>query len=98
MATDKVSEEYGSLVFTDAEMQDRLPKPTYKELRQTIDEGKPINLKIANEVAHAMKDWALARGATHFTHWFQPLTGITSEKHDGFITPKHDGKIGRAHV
>ena len=93
MATDKVSEEYGSLVFTDAEMQDRLPKPTYKELRQTIDEGKPINLKIANEVAHAMKDWALARGATHFTHWFQPLTGITSEKHDGFITPKDDGTV-----
>ena len=93
MATDKVSEEYGSLVFTDAEMQDRLPKPTYKELRQTIDEGKPINLKIANEVAHAMKDWALERGATHFTHWFQPLTGITSEKHDGFITPKDDGTV-----
>ena len=93
IATDKVSEEYGSLVFTDAEMQDRLPKPTYKELRQTIDEGKPINLKIANEVAHAMKDWALARGATHFTHWFQPLTGITSEKHDGFITPKDDGTV-----
>ena len=93
MATDKVSEEYGSLVFTDAEMQDRLPKPTYKELRQTIDEGKPINLKIANEVAHAMKDWALERGATHFTHWFQPLTGITSEKHDGFITPKGDGTV-----
>ena len=93
MATDKVSEEYGSLVFTDAEMQNRLPKPTYKELRQTIDEGKPINLKIANEVAHAMKDWALERGATHFTHWFQPLTGITSEKHDGFITPKGDGTV-----
>ena len=93
MATDKVSEEYGSLVFTDAEMQDRLPKPTYRELRQTIDEGKPINLKIANEVAHAMKDWALERGATHFTHWFQPLTGITSEKHDGFITPKGDGTV-----
>ena len=93
MATDKVSEEYGSLVFTDADMQDRLPKPTYKELRQTIDEGKPINLKIANEVAHAMKDWALERGATHFTHWFQPLTGITSEKHDGFITPKGDGTV-----
>ena len=93
MATDKVSEEYGSLVFTDADMQDRLPKPTYKELRQTIDEGKPINLKIANEVAHAMKDWALERGATHFTHWFQPLTGITSEKHDGFITPKDDGTV-----
>lgn len=93
MAQDKVSEEYGSLVFTDADMQQRLPKPTYKELRRVIDEGKPINLDIANEVAHAMKEWALEKGATHFTHWFQPLTGITSEKHDSFITPKSDGTV-----
>ncbi|WP_058269833.1 glutamine synthetase III family protein [Olsenella massiliensis] len=93
MARDRVSNEYGSLVFTDADMQDRLPKPSYKELRRTIDEGKPIDLGIANEVAHAMKDWALERGATHFTHWFQPLTGITSEKHDAFITPKDDGTV-----
>ncbi|MGI6755097.1 MAG: glutamine synthetase III [Atopobiaceae bacterium] len=93
MATDKVTEEYGSLVFTDKDMQERLPKPTYKELRSTIDEGKPLDLKIANEVAHAMKDWALEHGATHFTHWFQPLTGITSEKHDAFINPKDDGSV-----
>ncbi|OFK24918.1 glutamine synthetase III, partial [Olsenella sp. HMSC062G07] len=93
MGKDRVSREYGSLVFTDADMQDRLPKPSYKELRRTIDEGKPIDLGIANEVAHAMKDWALERGATHFTHWFQPLTGITSEKHDAFITPKDDGTV-----
>ncbi len=93
MASDKVSEEYGSLVFTDADMRQRLPKPTYKELRRVIDEGKDINLNIANEVAHAMKEWALEKGATHFTHWFQPLTGITSEKHDSFINPNGDGTV-----
>ena len=93
MSKDKVSEEYGSLVFTDADMQQRLPKPTYKELRRVIDEGKDIDLDIANEVAHAMKEWALEKGATHFTHWFQPLTGITSEKHDSFINPKDDGTV-----
>lgn len=90
---DKVSQEYGSLLFTDADMQERLPKPTYKKLRQTIDEGKSLDIDIANEVAHAMKDWALEKGATHFTHWFQPLTGITSEKHDSFINPKSDGTV-----
>ncbi|MBM6775414.1 glutamine synthetase III [Olsenella profusa] len=93
MGKDKVTEEYGSLLFTDKVMQERLPKPTYKELRQVIDEGKPLDLDIANEVAHAMKDWALEKGATHFAHWFQPLTGITSEKHDSFITPKSDGTV-----
>ncbi len=93
MASDKVSAEYGSLVFTDADMQERLPKPTYKELKRTIDEGEPIDLDIANEVAHAMKEWALEHGATHFTHWFQPLTGITSEKHDAFISPRGDGTV-----
>jgi len=93
MAHDKVSEEFGSLLFTDADMQDRLPKPTYKKLRRVIDDGEPLDLDIANEVAHAMKEWALEKGATHFTHWFQPLTGITSEKHDSFITPKGDGTI-----
>ena len=88
---DKVSAEYGSLVFNDSVMQERLPKPTYKELSHVIKEGKALDLDIANEVAHAMKEWALEKGATHFTHWFQPLTGITSEKHDSFITPKADG-------
>ena len=91
MASDKVSAEYGSLVFNDAVMQERLPKPTYKELSRVIKEGKTLDLDIANEVAHAMKEWALEKGATHYTHWFQPLTGITSEKHDSFITPKADG-------
>ena len=93
MSKDKVTEEYGSLVFTDQDMQERLPKPTYKELRRVIDEGQELNLDIANEVAHAMKDWALEHGATHFTHWFQPLTGITSEKHDSFINPNGDGTV-----
>ena len=93
MGKDRVSQEYGSLLFTDAVMQERLPKPTYKELRQVIDDGKPLDLDIANEVAHAMKEWALEKGATHFAHWFQPLTGITSEKHDSFLTPIDDGTI-----
>ena len=93
MGKDKVTEEYGSLLFTDAVMQERLPKPTYKELTKVIKEGKALDLDIANEVAHAMKDWALEKGATHFAHWFQPLTGITSEKHDSFITPKDDGSV-----
>ena len=93
MAKDKVSAEWGELLFTDADMQERLPKPTYKELMRVIKDGKPLDLDIANEVAHAMKEWALEKGATHFTHWFQPLTGITSEKHDSFLTPNGDGTI-----
>ena len=93
MAKDKVSTEWGELLFSDADMQERLPKPTYKELRRVIDDGAPLDIDIANEVAHAMKEWALERGATHYTHWFQPLTGITSEKHDSFLTPKDDGSI-----
>ena len=93
MGKDRVSQEYGSLLFTDAVMQERLPKPTYKELRQVIDDGAPLDLDIANEVAHAMKEWALEKGATHFAHWFQPLTGITSEKHDSFLTPIDDGTV-----
>ena len=93
MGKDKVSQEYGSLLFTDADMQERLPKPTYKKLLQVTQDGEPLDLDIANEVAHAMKSWALEHGATHFTHWFQPLTGITSEKHDSFITPRDDGTV-----
>ncbi|MBR3160628.1 MAG: glutamine synthetase III [Atopobiaceae bacterium] len=93
MAKDKVTAEFGSLVFSDSDMRERLPKPTYKELSRVIREGVPIDLDIANEVAHAMKEWALEQGATHFTHWFQPLNGITSEKHDSFITPQDDGTV-----
>ena len=88
----KVTEEYGSLVFSDSVMRERLPKPTYKELARVIKEGKALDLSIANEVAHAMKEWALEKGATHYTHWFQPLTGITSEKHDAFMEPTGDGR------
>ena len=88
----KVTEEYGTLVFSDSVMRERLPKPTYKELARVIKEGKALNLDIANEVAHAMKEWALEKGATHYTHWFQPLTGITSEKHDAFMEPTGDGR------
>jgi glutamine synthetase len=87
----KISDIYGALVFNDHVMQERLPKATYKLLSQTIKEGKPLNLEIANVVAHAMKEWAIEKGATHYTHWFQPLTGITSEKHDSFINPQADG-------
>ena len=93
MPADRVTSEYGSLVFTEAVMQQRLPKPTYKKLKRVIDDGAPLDIDIANEVAHAMKEWALELGATHFTHWFQPLTGITSEKHDGFITPIEGGGV-----
>ena len=93
MAQDKVTQEFGSMLFTDSDMRSRLPKPTYKELRRVIDDGQPLDLDIANEVAHAMKEWALEHGATHFTHWFQPLSGITSEKHDSFITPQDDGSV-----
>ena len=93
MAQDKVTSEWGELLFTDADMRERLPKPTYKELRRVIDEGMPLDIHIANEVAHAMKEWALEHGATHFTHWFQPLSGITSEKHDSFITLQDNGSI-----
>ena len=88
----KVTEEYGSLVFSDSVMRERLPKPTYKELSRVIKEGKALNLAIANEVAHAMKEWALEKGAPHYPHWFQPLTGITSEKHDAFMEPTGDGR------
>ena len=93
MSTDRVSSEFGSLLFTDKDMHERLPKPTYAKLRKVIQEGAPLDIDIANEVAHAMKEWALEHGATHYTHWFQPLTGITSEKHDSFLTPQDDGTV-----
>ena len=83
---------YGSKVFNEHVMAERLPSVTYKSLMKTIHEGAPLDLEVANVVAHAMKEWAIENGATHFTHWFQPLTGITSEKHDGFIDPTGDGR------
>ncbi len=87
------SEIFGSKVFNDATMRERLPKATYKALKKTIDEGLPLDPAVAEVVASAMKDWAIENGATHFTHWFQPMTGITAEKHDSFISPTPDGKV-----
>ncbi|MCU0581270.1 MAG: glutamine synthetase III, partial [Syntrophales bacterium] len=85
-------EIFGSNVFSDAIMKEHLPKPTYKALRKTIDEGLDLDPAVADVVAIAMMDWAIEKGATHFTHWFQPMTGITAEKHDAFISPTADGK------
>ena len=90
---DKVSELFGSNVFNDSVMTERLPKDTYKMLKSAVKEGKSIDSSIADTVASAMKDWAIEKGATHYTHWFQPLTGITAEKHDSFISPTDDGHI-----
>ncbi len=88
-----VPELFGSMVFGDAAMRERLPKETYKALRKTIQDGKPLDIAVANVVANAMKDWATEKGVTHFTHWFQPMTGITAEKHDSFISPQKDGSV-----
>ncbi|HXX59081.1 MAG TPA: glutamine synthetase III, partial [Dehalococcoidales bacterium] len=89
----KVVDVYGSNVFNDAVMRQILPKDTYKSLRKTIEEGTPLDPQVAEVVASIMKDWAIAKGATHFTHWFQPMTGITAEKHDSFIAPTPDGRV-----
>ena len=88
----KIPEIYGSMVFNEHTMQERLPSATYKDLMRTIKKGEPLNLEVANVVAHAMKEWAIEKGATHYTHWFQPLSGITSEKHDSFLDPTGDGR------
>ena len=88
-----VPEIFGEMVFNEQIMKARLPKETYKAMKKTINEGLPLNIDIANVVANAMKDWATEKGATHFTHWFQPLTGITAEKHDSFISPTSDGGV-----
>ena len=89
-----VTEIFGCDVFNDAVMEARLPKKVYKELKKTIEEGKELSLEVADVVAHEMKEWAIEKGATHYSHWFQPLTGVTAEKHDAFITaPKENGKV-----
>ena len=85
------SEYFGCKVFSQKIMQEKLPKVTYKALMRTLQQGEPLDIEVANVVAHAMKEWAIEQGATHYTHWFQPLTGITSEKHDSFLTPGGDG-------
>lgn len=89
----KVPELFGSMVFNDQMMLERLPKATYKALKKTIQNGEPLDEGVANVVASAMKDWAIEKGCTHYTHWFQPMTGITAEKHDSFITPNGDGQV-----
>ena len=88
-----VPEMFGSLVFNDDVMREKLPKDVYKSLRKTIDRGTDLDINVANVVANAMKDWAVEHGATHYTHWFQPMTGITAEKHDSFISPTSNGKV-----
>ena len=88
-----VSDYFGSLCFDDRVMKARLSAGVYASLKKTIDQGERLNAQVANAVAEAMKEWAIERGATHFTHWFQPLTGITAEKHDAFITPASDGRV-----
>ena len=89
----KVPELFGSKVFNDRVMRERLPGTTYKALKKTIENGEPLDISVANVVANAMKDWAVEQGCTHFTHWFQPMTGVTAEKHDSFIQPNGDGVI-----
>lgn len=88
-----VPDLFASMVFNDGVMRERLPKDVYKSLRKTIDNGNDLDINVANAVANAMKDWAVENGATHYTHWFQPMTGITAEKHDSFISPTADGRI-----
>ena len=88
-----VPDIFASMVFNDDVMRERLPKDVYKSLRKTIDNGKDLDITVANAVANAMKAWAIEKGATHYTHWFQPMTGITAEKHDSFISPTADGRI-----
>ena len=89
----KVPEMFGSMVFNESVMKERLPKDVFKALKKTITEGMPLDHTVANIVANAMKDWAISKGATHYTHWFQPMTGVTAEKHDSFITPGAEGAV-----
>ncbi len=89
----KVPELFGSMVFNEAVMQDRLPKDIFRALKKTIKEGTKLDAAVANVVASAMKDWAISKGATHYTHWFQPMTGVPAEKHDSFISPNDDGTV-----
>lgn len=89
----KLPEYFGSLVFGPTVMRERLPAETYNSLMRTINEGKDLDIEVANVVANAMKEWAIEHGVTHYTHWFQPMTGITAEKHDSFISPTPDGKV-----
>ena len=93
MATVNVPEIFGSMVFNQSVMKEMLPEETYNALKNTMEDGSPLDLEAANQIAEAMKNWAISKGATHYSHWFQPLTGITAEKHDSFLTPASEGKI-----
>ena len=93
MATVNVPEIFGSMVFNQSVMKEMLPEETYNSLKNTMEDGTPLDLDAANQIAEAMKNWAISKGATHYSHWFQPLTGITAEKHDSFLTPAAEGKI-----
>ena len=88
-----VPELFGCMVFNDEVMRDRLSPDVYATLKRTIEDGRSLNLSVANAVAAAMKDWAIEKGATHYTHWFQPLTGLTAEKHDSFLSPNGRSKV-----
>ena len=88
-----IPEMYGSLVFNDSVMKEKLPKDVYRKLHKTSKYGASLDLDVANTVAAAMKNWAVEHGATHFTHWFQPMTGVTAEKHDSFISPRSNGEV-----
>ena len=89
-----VTEIFGKNVFNDSAMREKLPKSVYKKLKQTIEDGAELDPSIADVVAHGIKDWAIERGATHYSHWFQPMTGVTAEKHDSFISaPTSDGRV-----
>ena len=87
-----ISDSFASAVFSDKVMRERLPVDAYEALKKTIESGRPLDASVANKVAAAMRDWALENGATHFTHWFQPLTGITAEKHDSFLCGSNGGE------
>ena len=89
----QVTDYFGSLVFDDKVMKSKLSSDVYKKLKKTIQDGEELDISVANSVAQAMKDWAIDLGATHFTHWFQPMTGVTAEKHDSFISPAGDDRV-----
>ena len=89
----QVTDYFGSLVFDDKVMKSKLSSDVYKKLKKTIQDGEELDISVANSVAQAMKDWAIELGATHFTHWFQPMTGVTAEKHDSFISPAGDDRV-----
>ena len=88
-----VTDFFGTMVFNDEVMKSRLDEDAYNAIQNTIQNGKRLDLSLANRIASAMKDWAIEKGATHYTHWFQPMTGITAEKHDSFITPKSNSTV-----